>query len=69
MSISRRCTKCQKQYTLSVKACKQCGEKLVKFIVRLRCQDKKWITKTVESLTLARQLEAKLKIEIIVCFR
>ncbi len=54
MTISKRCPKCRKEYTLSVKACIKCGTQLTKFIVRVRNQDNNWVTKTVGSLSLAR---------------
>ena len=68
MSINLRCLKCQKTSKLSSTHCKF-GNNLKgdakRFIVKVRLPSGKWKTKTVESLSLAKKVEAKFKTEAV----
>ena len=64
MAIYARC--CGKDYKSSKKKCEKCNKKFTKFVVRVRDSlTKKWRTKTVPSLKMAREVEAKFKTELI----
>lgn len=68
MSISIKCLKCQSNHSLGTKRCRTCGANLLtlrKYKVRIKLPSGKWKTKTVESLELARSIEAKYKDDIL----
>ncbi len=68
MSINLRCQKCHKTSKLSSTQCK-CGNNLKgdakRFIVKVRLPSGKWKTKTVETLSMAKKVEAKFKTEAV----
>lgn len=68
MSISIKCLNCQSNYSVGTKRCRTCGANLLtlrKYKVRIKLPSGKWKTKTVESLELARSIEAKYKDDIL----
>ena len=63
MAVNILCPKCKSTFVIGTKSCKKCRNNLQKnrlYYVRLK-QNGKWISRTVESLETARQLEAKYK--------
>ncbi|MBM9514730.1 tyrosine-type recombinase/integrase [Desulfogranum marinum] len=67
MAIYARCTNCRKDNPFTSKKCTKCGNKLgSKFQVRVRdSQSGKWFTKITPSASLAKQIEAKFKVQLI----
>lgn len=65
MAIYARCLKCKRDNPTTSKCCKHCSTKLgERFSVRVRdSQTGKWRTKSVPSLKLAKEVEAKLKVK------
>jgi integrase len=67
MAINIRCKNCKAEMKLSAKKCKKCGTpipkkgKIYKVIVRV---NNKRVTKTVNNLELAKEIESKFKIDI-----
>lgn len=69
MSINLICNKCHKTYPIKTKQCEKCGENLSHANYKVRVKDKttgKWKSKTVPTLSLARQFETKFKTEDII---
>ncbi len=67
MSVNLWCPKCKKTYKLSTKKC-NCGNNLNtnrRFKVRLKLPSGRWKSKTVDTLDLAKKVEAKFKIEVV----
>jgi len=66
MAINIRCQKCSADMTLNSKKCNQCGTpvpKNKKYRVIVRVNGKR-VSKTVNNLELAREIEGKLKVDI-----
>ena len=64
MSIYARC--CGKDYLKTKKKCEICGKNFTKYLVRVKDSDSgKSKTKTVPSLKLAKEIEAKLKSDLV----
>lgn len=64
MSIYARC--CGKDYLKTKKKCEICGKNFTKYVVRVKDSDSgKSKTKTVPTLKLAKEIEAKLKTELV----
>ncbi len=67
MAINLCCSVCYKTYKLQTSKCK-CGNNFKKnklFKVRVKCPDGKWKSKQVNSLDLAKKVEAKFKTQSI----
>lgn len=64
MGINLRCLKCQKTYKLTTSKCK-CGNNLKgkarSYMVRVKFPSGQWKSKTVDSISMARKVEAKFK--------
>ena len=68
MSISVKCLECQSNHKVGTKRCKGCGANLLtfrKYKVRMKLPSGRWKTKTVESLELARSIEAKYRDDLL----
>lgn len=64
MSIYARC--CGKDYLKTQKKCEICGKDFTKYVVRVKDSESgKSKTKTVPTLKLAKEIEAKLRIDLI----
>lgn len=64
MSVMLKCH-CKKMFKLGTKQCPDCGNRTFRYKVRVQDKARKWKTRTVDSLALARQIEAKFKTEAI----
>lgn len=66
MAINIRCTECKKTYKLGTRVC-TCGNNLNRngvYKVRVKLPDGKWMSKQVDSLSLAKKVEAKYKTRV-----
>ena len=64
MAIYLRC--CGKDFNISKRKCEICNKNFTKFVVRVKdSASGKWKTKTVHSLKLAKDIEAKFKTEVL----
>lgn len=68
MSISVKCMKCGSNHSIGTKKCKNCESSLQsrrRYRVRIKLPSGKWKTRTVDSLELARDIEAKWRIAVV----
>lgn len=68
MAVNVRCPNCHSSFIVGTKKCKKCGTNLSnsrKYKVAVKLPSGKWKTKTVESLELARSIEAKYRDDLI----
>ena len=64
MAIYAKC--CNKDYSISKRKCEVCGRLFAKYLARVQDPvSKKWKSKTVPTLKQAKEVEAKLKTELI----
>jgi hypothetical protein len=67
MAIYARCPKCRKDNTSTIRLCKGCKAKLgSRFIVKVKdSRTGKWRVKSVPTLKQAKEVETKLKVQLI----
>lgn len=65
MSIHKRYSNCNAQYSVSLRSCKKCGAAICDFMVRLRDQDGGTVSRSAPLLSVAKKIEAKLKLQIL----
>lgn len=68
VAVNVKCLKCQGSFSIGTKKCTKCGANLLnsrKYKVVVKLPSGKWKTKTVESLELARSIEAKYRDDLI----
>lgn len=68
MSVNVKCMKCGSYFVVGTKRCKRCGASLLnsrKYKVRVKLPSGRWKTKTVDTLELARSIEAKYRDDLL----
>lgn len=68
MAVNVKCTQCQGSFSVGTKKCSKCGANLLndrKYKVVVKLPSGKWKTKTVDSLELARSIEAKYRDDLL----